>query len=58
MKKPRFEVTANCSNCGGFKSLRNKATYMSTDGHEHTIENVVCPTCRMHAPILKIKTVA
>lgn len=58
MRKPYFNVTARCDQCGVFTVQRKKKTTISTDGHEHVISKVVCPSCRWHSDVIKIESVA
>jgi len=57
----KYQVTAECKNdrckTREFQVERKKMTYMGTDGHEHVIQKLVCPDCRQHADITKIKSV-
>lgn len=56
MKKPYFNITARCERCGEFTVQRKKKIYVGSDDHEHIIEKLVCPDCRMHADITKIES--
>lgn len=54
-----FEIRANCDNrrcpAGVFIVERRKVVKRSTSGQEFTINQVVCPECRMWAKVTRIK---
>lgn len=58
MRKPYFEVMADCPLHGIFTVQCKRDKYLGTDGKLHFIEKVVCPRCGMHAGITRIESAA
>ena len=60
MRPPYFTVLGDCPRCFGpdhFTVQRKKIKKVSTDGHEYTIKNIVCPRCRMWCDVVGIKEI-
>ena len=58
---PRYCLSATCTNPNcptrDFHRMKPKMTYRSTDGHEHVIQKLACPSCRNHADVTRIVSV-